>query len=56
MSRSRLSHLDRYPQAPTAAEQAGYNLLCTQEYAAPGVQYQTGPRFGQQLAAAGGRP
>lgn len=53
--RSSQPHLVRTPAAPTTvqtacAAQARWELRSRRERA--GVQYQTGPRFGQQLAAA----
>ncbi len=53
--RSRQPNLVRVPAAPTTvqtacADQARWELRCRRERA--GVQYQTGTRFGSQLAIA----
>lgn len=43
-------HLDITPAAPTAFEAMVYETRLHQRRIARGLQYQTGPRYGQQLA------
>lgn len=47
-----VKHVDRYPFAPTADQQVLVRLLQRVDHLASGLQYRTGPRYGQQLATA----
>lgn len=45
-------HVNRYPAAPTADQQADYEWNLGYEHMRLGLHYRTGPRRGQQLALA----